>query len=63
MEYDMKWLGLFCSFLIGMVVMTFILTKTGASSANMLNECQKPLPRSQTCVLIAIPKQETIQER
>ena len=33
------------------------------SRSKMLIECQKDLPRSQTCVLIAVPKQETIQEK
>ena len=33
------------------------------SRSKILVECQKDLPRSQTCVLIAVPKQETIQEK
>lgn len=36
---------------------------TMAEADAKISECQKDLPRSQTCVLIAIPKQETIQEK
>lgn len=60
------------NFTVGFIACICVISLTyivgGAKDADearskMLVECQKSLPRSQTCVLIAIPKQETIQEK
>ena len=53
------------SAIVGAVLTIMVLANTGTIDevTGKMNECQKDLPRSQTCVLIAIPKQETIQEK
>lgn len=50
------WLGILLGLLLGVSVCGYIVKQ-------VINECEEPLPRGQTCVLIAIPKQETIQEK
>ena len=55
----------FWSFLAGMAVMSQVAANFGTVPyvTSMIDDCEKSLPRSQTCVLIAVPKQETIQEK
>ena len=53
------------SAILGSALTIMVLANIGLTSevTSKMNECQKDLPRNQTCVLIAIPKQETIQEK
>lgn len=50
-------------FAFGVLLSVVIFIFTPESPVSLLKECEKLLPRSQTCVLIAVPKQETIQEK
>lgn len=56
---------LFVAFLAGVAVMSQVAANFGTVPyvMGMINDCEKSLPRSHTCVLISIPKQETIQEK
>lgn len=63
---DDRKVGLFLwAFLAGLAVMSQVAVNFGTIPyvTNILQECEELLPRSQTCVLIAVPKQETIQEK
>lgn len=53
------------SAIVGAALTIMVLANTGMIDkvTGKMNECQKDLPRSQTCVLIATPKQETTQEK
>lgn len=55
-------------FIACICVMSLTYIVSGAKDADesrskMLVDCQKDLPRRATCVLIAVPKQETIKEK
>lgn len=52
-----------CLCLIGLTHEISGARAAGLERSKKIAECEKSLPRSQTCVLIAIPKQETIQEK
>lgn len=50
-------------FIFGVLLCGVVIIFSPGSPVSLLQECEEPLPRSQTCVLIAVPKQETIQEK
>lgn len=50
------WLGVILGALFGVSACGYVVKQ-------VISECEESLPRSQTCVLIAVPKQETIQEK
>lgn len=56
---------LFVAFLAGVAAMSQVAANFGTVPyvTDMIDDCENLLPRGQTCVLIAIPKQETIQEK
>lgn len=53
------------SAIVGSALTIMVLANIGITDevTSKMNECQKDLPRNQTCVLIAVPKQETTQEK
>lgn len=51
------------AFTMGALMILLIVAYTPDGPVSLKEECEKPLPRNQTCVLIAVPKQETIQEK
>lgn len=53
----------FLAFTIGALTALLIVAYTPDGPVSLKEECEKSLPRGQTCVLIVIPKQETIQEK
>lgn len=50
-------------FAVGVLLSGVVVICTPGSAISLKKECEETLPRSQTCVLIAVPKQETIQEK
>lgn len=54
---------IFCVCVMGLTYQISGAKSADVSRSKLLAECEKSLPRGQTCVLIVIPKQETIQEK